>query len=241
MSCEGRREAAAGEVSIEELPDLDLEKILQKHYEAWGGEDVLRGIKTLMAYGQIHFKDNSFPFALFKKSPGKVRITLEYPHGRLITGYDGQTIWQRAVSDSGDEEMSYVEDETAAGFIRDASITTFLFDYEQKGAGLELLDKAEAAGRPCYVILAQVPGQEKITYYIDGETFLLAKRDTREFINGQWGAFETFYSDYRPVENLKVPHQTEDHFKGGFYSKTVVEEARVNASIMDAVFAAPEL
>jgi hypothetical protein len=75
--------------------------------------------------------------------------------------------------------------------------------------------------------------------WVDAKTFLETKLEgTPRRLDGKMHSVEVYYRDYRPVNNLMVPHLLETKVQGVPQTeKIVIEKVTVNPKLEDSRFA----
>ncbi len=83
-------------------------------------------------------------------------------------------------------------------------------------------------------------GGEQIDY-LDAETALLVRRETRRTLGGELLELQTTFSDFRPVGGVVFPHliRSSARDRPGVL-EIIVEEAELNTPVHDARFEMPE-
>ena len=70
-----------------------LDQVLADYVEAKGGEDAIKGIKTMKISGKMSMGAMEFPFELTAKRPNKVYTAFEAQGMKGVQAYDGETGW----------------------------------------------------------------------------------------------------------------------------------------------------
>ncbi|MFN8354823.1 MAG: hypothetical protein U0Y10_10285 [Spirosomataceae bacterium] len=94
-------------------------------------------------------------------------------------------------------------------------IPSSLFDYKAKGHTAELEGKETVDGKELYKIKLTKKSGGVDYYYVDANTYLIAKRTMVQSMMGREIQSEAIYSDYKDVEGLKIAYKTETKRIGG--------------------------
>ncbi len=228
--------AGADAKPAQKLPPL--EQVLEQFYAAQGGRAYLASVNSVRVRGRLDSKPGKFEFILLKKRPNLVRMTVRMGIHDLTMAYDGYQAWQ-VLPGKKPEEYELMDPETAAPFMRDAPLFSHLIDAEKFGTKLQLLALTDVLGDPAYQIRATLKNGEKVDFYVDARTFLEVKNAAYEKIDGKYRLQETYYSDFRPVGELKVPYSVETVLDGARQSTMLVESMELNVGMYDRYFWMP--
>ncbi len=181
----------------------------------------------------------------YRKAPNRLAFVSQTTKGDSMgSGYDGQTYWISPNDPLG--RVAYVGPRLAGN----APIVSEFHVRPYKK--MELHKNKKVNNRDAYVIQLTEADGTVWTYYIDVESFLLLRMDSRQgpqvviFPNGERvvGSTEAFadptlstsyYQDWRDVAGIKVPFDIRDDF-----GVTKILEYQINQEIEDDVFAPPK-
>jgi len=115
-----------------------------------------------------------------------------------------------------------------------------LVDYKDKGHTVELLGKEQVEGADAYKLKVTLKSGDVRTIYLDAETYLEIKVESKRTVRGTEVEGEATMSDYKEVEGLMMPHVMEQGQKGSpMRQKLVIEKVEINPDIPDSLFAMP--
>jgi hypothetical protein len=128
------------------------------------------------------------------------------------------------------EQPAAVPEAHAALARRAAEFESPLVDAAAKGNKVELLGKEEIDGQPAFKLnVTRKDGAEE-TWYLDASSYLELARFDRTLDlpdpKDRW----TYYSDFRTVEGLVIPHRQDQEYSIRHVSLTV-EKVQVNPEI----------
>jgi len=176
-------------------------KLIAAYEDAIGGADAMKKIKSRVSKGvAVDMQGHEMPLEVVQESSGKFLSALTMREGMTRSeGYDGKTGWMssprgaRAVSPAESEELKNENALFPIGQMREL-------------AGKINVDKKEVVnGAAAFMLVAPVGEHTTERYYIDSASGLLVRKVT---VTGTMiGNIpeQIDYSDYRPVDGVKVP------------------------------------
>lgn len=216
----------------------DLEEILESHFDVIGQEKILE-YQSFVSKGRVVQMGMEFPMALYKKRPGKMRMEAEIQGTKMIQGFDGETGWAIIPWTGNMEPQTMGEEETKA-LKQMADIDGELYNWEEKGYELSLMGEDDMEGTPVYKIkLVKDEGDEYI-YYIDSENFVILRADAKVMVNGAEVESSSFFSNFKPVSGMIMPHSIETKMNDQLMSQIVIDSVEVDVELEDSLFAKPE-
>ena len=115
-----------------------------------------------------------------------------------------------------------------------------LMDYKAKGNTVELIGKETADGTDCYKLKVTEKDGDVTFFYLDADTGLTVKQETRRTINGNEVEAETIVGDWKDVGGMLFPHSIDSGQKGSPQrQKMTIEKIEVNVAIDDTRFTMP--
>lgn len=211
-----------------------LDEVLARHAAAHGGLDKWRAVNTLIVTGTEVIFSNSVPFVYEWRRPDSFRFEHSILGKRMIVGHDGTVTWW--VHDL--FEIKTPTAVEASGVVLARHMAEFespLIDAAGKGHKVELLGKDEVDGQPALKLKVTRKDGFEETWYLDPSTHLeLARFDTTLDLpeaKERW----TYYSDFRTVEGLVIPHRQDQEYSIRHVSLTI-EKVQVNPEIDPARF-----
>jgi hypothetical protein len=195
---------AAPAAQAQSKPDLPkADTVMDQFVEATGGKAAYEKLKNRVSTGTIEVSGANVKGTVkaTEAAPNKVLVVMNVgPVGESKQGTDGKEAWESSTI-NGERELSGEEKDT---FIREA-------DFYKEIRWKDLYEKVECTGtedvegKPAYkVVLTPKSGKPK-TQFFDKTTHLLVKQAT--IVNSPMGEIpsETFLSDYKEVDGVKIP------------------------------------
>ncbi len=206
--------------------DITAAEVVAKYLQAIGGIEALKNIETKKIRYRVHmFGRENYLMERYWTRPDLMRQGP--PDGAMYTLTEGLKSWR--VTPDGRQEMPAA---VSANFAKLAYIDDPLVDLEKKGISVEYIGKEQYDMAELHHLKLTFADGVEWDQYFDAGTGLLRKMKQPSFfmLNNEisrgpdaW----TYYYDYRPVENLKIPHLwlqvTDDHVHA-----FVVEEVILN-------------
>jgi hypothetical protein len=168
---------------------------------------------------------------------GKLIMKMTTPMGEMTQGYDGQTMWMRTpqgVRDVGGPGKGEVE----GGFFRDT--IALLRNVDNPAYTVQSLGPAEVEGQKAEAVAVSDEARKlQVKLWIDPKTNLPVKKGYSAAMMGAPGDIEEFYSDYRDVGGLKLPHKIRLTRNGQKFGEQTITEIRINPGVDESAYKKP--
>lgn len=215
------------------------DEIVAKHVKAQGGLDRLKAIQTMRIRAKSEAAGREDPITILHKRPQMIRVETKRQGLTQIQACDGRDGWaispfqgRRDAEPMSPDEMKRLENQ--------ADIDGPLVDYQAKGNKVELIGKDKLEGTDVYKLRVTLKNGALETLYIDADSFMLIKSESKRIIRGVERETETELGDYKLVQGVMMPFSIERGAKGApFRQKMAIEKIEVNVPIDDAVFQMP--
>ncbi len=225
------------------------DEIIQKNIEARGGYDAIKSIKSFKVVGKSLFGNMEFSFKRYIKKPDCYRSESYFGDRVMITGSNGDTTWSNMPNRSGRMVRSMGQSRRRGFMAGIPELEGPLVDYKEKGHTVELVGRENMQGTEVFKLKVNLKDGNTKYYYIDTEYYLVLKEESlrrfqdREFVN------ETYYSDYKEVDGLLIPHSIEikrggmQRARGGRFGgsfQIVIEKIEINPELDPSIFEPPK-
>jgi hypothetical protein len=206
-----------------------LDEVLAKHAAAHGGVEKWRAVNSLIVTGtQVAFS-NAAPFVFEWRRPDSVRFEQSMLGQKVTVAHNGlATKWIHPIL--GAAQPADVPEAHATLARRVVEIESPLVDAAAKGNKVELLGKEEIDGQPALKLKVTRKDGAEETWFLDPGSYLEIARFDRTLDlpdpKDRW----TYYSDFRTVDGLVIPHHQEQEYSIRNVSFTV-EKVQVNPEI----------
>ncbi|HJQ25814.1 MAG TPA: protein kinase [Blastocatellia bacterium] len=209
-----------------------VDKILDRYVQALGGEEAIKAISSRVMTGtfEVTSVGVSGSAEFYQKAPDKNLFILTVP-GMATSrrGFNGNVGWEEQTDGSVKRitgaELSAMRRDSA--FYRELNLR---HDYEN----LTLAGQEKIEGKDAFIIVATLPDGSENKFCFDKQSGLLLRSDE----TGEKGTTQTFFSDYRTVDGVKIPfsyRQTDAQTVASIR----IKEVRHNVPINDTIFNPP--
>lgn len=226
--------SAMGEQARQELasgPPPD--QILSKYVAALGGTDAVRNLTTLVETATTMIANRETTVEVFDRSPDKRSVITHLPSGESLTVFDGVESWIAGPN----RPLRKMPSADLPGAKMDADLQ-FALHTEEFFGQLKAAPSEKINGQDTYQFIGERNGQPTGRLYFSQESGLLLR--VLRYSASPLGLNPTRidYSDYRPVEGVKIPYRwTVAHALGQFTIQ--VTEAKVNVPVDEQKFEKP--
>ncbi len=219
--------------------ELKLEDVLNDYYEAKGGLEVIKGIKSMHAKGKMSMGPMEVPLEIYAKRPNKVHVSFEVQGMKGIQAYDGKTGWA-VMPFMGKPDPEEMADDQLKQIQEQADMDGVLVDYEKKGHKVELVGTSEIEGTPVIELKVTKKNGDVMEYFLDEEYKLEVMVRAQTTMMGQEMITESFTSGYQEVGDTVVPMQTTVKVNGAVAQSLTFESFEFNVDVEDAMFSMKE-
>ncbi len=219
------------------------DELIEKNIQARGGREKMNAVKTLRMTGKIVVGPGiEAPFVREASRPNKLRMEFTIQGMTAVQTYDGTNAWalmpflgKKDAEAMSADELKEVEDQ--------ADIDGPLVDYKSKGHTVELIGKEDIEGTPAYKLKVTKKNGGVDYTYLDSETFLEIKGESKRTVRGQEVELETSIGDYKEVDGVLYPFSVQQKPKGaqaaGNNFAVTIEKIETNPTLADDRFGKP--
>lgn len=224
------------------IPTLTLEEIVARYEAARGGRERWRALRSIEMEGTFTSLSEEAPFTLRRKRPNLYRFDSRMVRKEMILAQDARGPWWLYPFFGVDSPAKVEKPPVAVMTARDAEIEPALFGYQEKGHKVVLAGRGNVNGQETLRLELTRSNGWVETWHLDSRTCLEVAVDSKVFDDSQMPQEmqeRAYFSDFRTVEGLVIPHRIEKEY-GTRHTVTRVERIRVNPELEDGVFAMPE-
>lgn len=216
------------------------DEIVDKHLKALGGVEKLKAMQSIRATGKMKMGPMEAPISMTKARPDQMRMDFTLQGMTGTQAYDGTTGWT-VMPFMGKKDPEKMSEDMLKDMKDEADFDGPLVDYKSKGNKVEFVAKEDVQGSPAYKLHLTTKNGTESNLFIDAETYLLIKTESKRKIQGQEVESESIIGDYKDVGGVLMAHSMEMHAKGmpGGQSITI-EKYEVNPKLDTASFKMPE-
>jgi len=210
--------------------------------EARGGADAWQAVESLRLAGEMDLGQGMHvPYVLEQKRPGKMCLEFEFDEMKATQCVDGDSGWKR-LPFRGRNIPEPMTDEELREMAHSAEIGGLLFNAKERGLDVDYAGKVEVDGRPATKLQVTLPTGAVRWVYVDDESGLDVKLDTKTVVSGRERLVETYYSEWRETNGLMIPRRQETFMEGGGASRFLtVDSVEGNPELADSRFAIPAI
>lgn len=219
-----------------------VDEIVAKNIEARGGMQKLKAAKSMRSTGKMTVGPGmEAPLVLEQKRPNSMRMEFTLQGLTGIQAYDGANGW-KVMPFGGKKDPEPMGEDELKAVIEQADFDGPLVDYKEKGNKVELVGKEQVEGSDAYKLKVTLKNGEVRHYYLDADSFLEIKAESKRTIRGTERETESLIGDYKEVSGMMIAHSVEAGAKGSpNKQKLTLEKIEINPTIEDARFKMPEV
>ena len=218
-----------------------VDEIVAKVLAARGGLEKVKAVKAQRITGTIYFSPELYgPFVAEFKRPGKMHneVTIQDKTViRIINGKGAGWVINPFAGKDVAEAMSADEIKDAKN---ESDFDGPLVDSKAKGVTIEYSGTEKVEGKDTYILKVTHGDGTSSNYSFDAKTYLLARWNGSDNVNGEAVKRETLFHDYREVSGLKFPFELVSNNPGAEVTqRIVVEKIELDPQIEEARFEKP--
>ncbi|GEM_PF-2114685 len=178
-----------------------ISNLFTGYIHALGGERAWLKVKSQVIKGTLEVRETNADFEIRQSKDGGFLSVKKMPGNTSRVGFDGKTAWTQA-GDSPWTELSETDTSKEKFF---GSLTGFL-DWQTFYTRTRLLPGIEINGRPVKIVLAENDLGVSQKIYFDEQKARIVRVD-EQIEYGERGRVtaETYYKDYRAVNDVVIP------------------------------------
>jgi hypothetical protein len=235
--------ALVGAVLLATVPSPatpSADQIIARYVQRVGGMDKIQAVNTLRRTGKLTQTNGGEAIVVSEnKRPNKVRQDFTLQGMTAISAYDGTTGW-RISPFQGKKDPEAMSEDDVKGMIEASDLDDPLINYQQKGNTVVVLGKDDVEGTETYKLLLTLKDGTECTYYLDTDSGVPIKIETKRIIRGAPQETEEFLGDYKEVDGWYLPFSIESGAKGSSqHAKITYDRIEANVPIDDQRFAMP--
>jgi outer membrane lipoprotein-sorting protein len=217
-----------------------VDEIIAKNVQARGGMDKLKAVQSIKATATMAMGPGmEAPAVVVQKRGNMARVEFTVQGLTGIQAYDGKNAWQ-VMPFMGKKDPELMSADEAKEVEEMADIDGPLVDYKSKGHQIELLGKEKIEGTDAYKLKLSLKNGDVQTVYIDADSFLEIKEETKRTVRGTEQVVESAIGDYKEVNGIILPFAIENGIKGSAEKeKLTITKVEINVPADDSLFKMP--
>src|SRR5438874_11348143 len=200
---------------------LTADEIIARYIKTAGGIDKIQAIRTLRRVGKFSTDDGFEAVVVQENSrPNLVRQEFSVQGMTGINAFNGANGW-KIDPFQGKKDAESLSDEELRGIVEDSDFDEPLIDYKAKGNKVEFVGTDNVEGTDVYKLKVTLKSGDTRTYYMDTDSYVPIKYETKRIIRGTPQESETTLGDYKPVGGWYLPFSLETKQKGSSGSQYI--------------------
>jgi outer membrane lipoprotein-sorting protein len=216
------------------------DEIIAKNVQARGGADKLAAVQTIKATATMAMGPGmEAPGTSIQKRGNMARLEFTIQGLTAVQAYDGKNAWE-VMPFMGKKDPELMATDEAKDIQEMADIDGPLIDYKSKGNQVELLGKEKMEGTDVYKLKVTLKNGDVQTVYIDADSYLEIKEETKRTVRGSEQEIEESIGDYKEVNGIIFPFAMESGIKGSQQKqKLTITKIELNVPADDSIFKMP--
>jgi len=226
------------------------DEVINRNMEARGGLEKLQALKSIVMTGKmldVPFTEDlqpagpgtEMPVTIQFNRPHSIRIETTLKGQKGVQAYNGEKAWGVRPGSTDPEVFSEDDGGMSAAtemLLKELSdLDSPVLNYQEKWKKVELAGKENVGGTEAYK-LKLTPKEGYVRYvYVDSKNYLTTKttRQNPDFL------IETYYTDYKPVQGVMIPHSIESKIDQQTFNRLTLDKVEGGAALNDSLFKMP--
>jgi outer membrane lipoprotein-sorting protein len=216
------------------------DEIIAKSVQARGGADKLKSVQSIKTTVTIAMGPGmEAPGVVIQERPAMAHLEFTIQGLTAVQAYDGTSAWQ-IMPFMGKKDAEAMSADESKEMEEMADVDGPLVDYKSKGNQVELVGKEKVEGTDAYKLKVTMKNGDVKTIYIDADSFLAIKEDTKRTVRGTDKDVESSIGDYKEVGGIIFPFAIESGVKGSAdKEKVTITKIELNVPVDDSIFKMP--
>lgn len=219
------------------LSAQSLDDVLKEHFKAIGQEKLLK-VNSLKATGKLLQGGVEIPFVQTAMRPDKMRVEGTFQGLTFVQTYNGKEGWNINPFAGVTEPQPMGEDELKT-MKYSSDIDGMLWNTKDKGYTITLEGKEDMEGTSCFKIKLVTKEADAFMYYIDSDSYMMIRTNTKVKVQGNEVESDTYFSNYMQVEGLAMPGKIDTKMNGQVVMTIVTDKFELNLDLDKALFEKP--
>jgi outer membrane lipoprotein-sorting protein len=216
------------------------DEIVAKNLKAKGGVEKLKATNSVKITATISAQGMDIPMTTWAKRPNLIRQEMQVQDKRIVTGFDGVTVWGINPMITGSDQPQELTGPMAQMTKDDSDFDGVLMDYKEKGHKVDLVGTETLDGKKVYHLKITKKNGQIEHHYIDVDS----GEEVRTVLSVQTGPAPTAeitrdLSNYQVVDGLSVPFSMKQTMNGSVLAEVKIEKVEFNLPIEESMFRMP--
>jgi hypothetical protein len=217
-----------------------LAEVLARHAGGHGGHAAWKKVKSYKMEGTWEAFSDLAPFTLYRQRPNLYYFEHSVLGSPTVLAYDGSRPWVR--SDAyGAPRGRVIGEDAGRNVSEDSAFGCSLLAHQAAGAAMTMDGRVSQEGSSYWQVTVTPDDGNTEIWFLDPETGLEFKRVNQTFdvFSGNIEMeMETYYLDFRQVEDVRLAFREERHF-GTRYHVLQAESVKLNPAVDASLFKLP--
>jgi hypothetical protein len=214
-----------------------LDDILKEHFSAIGQDSLLK-VNTQRLKGKMVQGGVEIPIIQLAKRPNKVRIEGTFQALTFVQTFNGKEGW--AVNPfAGVTDPQPMPEDALKSMKYQSDMDGMLWNWKDKGYTVTNDGKEDMEGTPCYKIKVVTKEGDTFTYYIDSDSYIMLRTNSKIKIMGNESEADSYYSNYMHIHGMAVPGKVENKVHDQLMGTIVIDTLDLNMVLPDSLFEKP--
>jgi hypothetical protein len=198
-----------------------VDDIIARYIKRVGGSETIQAITTLRRIGKFTGDDGLEAIVVQESTrPNKVRQEFSIQGMTAINAYDGVNGWKIDPFE-GKKDPESLSEEEMRSIVEDSDFDEPLINYRQKGNKVEFVGMDQVEGTDVYKLKVTLKSGDTRYYYMDTDSYVPIKYETKRIIRGTPQESERILGDYKQVGGWFLPFFMETREKGSSGSQKI--------------------
>ncbi|HXB39844.1 MAG TPA: hypothetical protein VNZ49_04830 [Bacteroidia bacterium] len=219
-----------------------VDEVIENYIKAIGGRDKIKAIQSAKTDIKMKAQMFEFPTTAYIKKDGSMRTETEIQGLKIIQAYNSTDSVGWSVNPmQGDNKAHKMNDEQRKEMSQENDkLESPLIDYKKKGHTAELLGKEDLEGDEVFKIMLTKKNGNITYYYIDTQSFLIWKEESKIKFKDREYQNETYFSNYTTQDGITSARTIENYSDGKVTMQMNIEKMEYNGKFEDSLFKMPE-
>jgi hypothetical protein len=220
-----------------------VDEIIQKYSANLGGLDAFNKIKTAKLTGTFTTQGMDFPITIqiVNGKASRLDMNIESMNAQVINVYNNGKAWKQNPF-AGAPTPTAVESGPEYNDLKVQSMfAPVLMDYKARGHKVELQGQEKVEGVNTFKIVLTAKEDGRVTnYYISTTDYTLIKSSTDREVQGQTVTLESFYSDLKTINGVKIFMARDQKMNGEVFQTTKFTSVELDVPVDNKIFEMPK-
>jgi len=217
-----------------------VDEVIENYLKATGGREKIKAVQSVRTEIKMKAQMFEFPTVAYMKKDGSMRSETEIQGLKIIQAYNGADSSGWSINPmQGDKKAHKMNDEQRKDMKDENRLESPLLDYKQKGHTAELLGKEDLEGDEVFKVMLIKRNGNITYYYIDSQSFLIWKEESKVKYQDREFQNETYFSNYTTQDGITSARTIENYNDGKVVMQMNIEKMEYNTKLDDSLFKMP--